>query len=510
MANFTYFLNRQGARGQKGEKGDQGFSPIITVATNTLSEYVLRIQTQDNTFLTANLREHKEDAGGTYIRYDRETGLMYAGAADVATTTQQGEVRFANSSEVASLDETTVVTPADVNTIVESKNYDGAIDGLDTRLTSAEGTIVDQGNAITALQGQMTGVLGNYVTTNTVQIITGRKTFEQFRTDKIRTSDGTTYINTNGTAPNLDMNIGAQNNIRDISLISERKVEIISPLVNIHRNNQTYSNIDSGNISDYLPTVPTKTSDLTNDSGFITSADLPTVGDGTITFTQGGVTKGTITTNQSGNTTIALDAGGSNLTAGTAIDITSDAISVNYDSTKGLVATNNALGISVDGTTIDFDASGNLKSIASAPSNMVTTDTEQTISGTKTFSQPIHNTASIHTPKIYAGKKDQLSYSYDILNAHVDSTTSTTFRTVVYSVNDSTGGTNGYIRFGNEYVNTQLVGLTVKDSNGNTYLTSGNIGTYALTSSNISTDQYIAALEARITALETNINGGNA
>ena len=39
--------------------------------------------------------------------------------------------------------------------------------------------------------------------------------------------------------------------------------------------------------------------------------DIPTVGDGTITFTQGGVTKGTITTNQSGDTTIALDAGGS-------------------------------------------------------------------------------------------------------------------------------------------------------------------------------------------------------
>lgn len=39
-------------------------------------------------------------------------------------------------------------------------------------------------------------------------------------------------------------------------------------------------------------------------------SELPTVGDGTITITQGGVSKGTFTTNQSGNTTIALDAGG--------------------------------------------------------------------------------------------------------------------------------------------------------------------------------------------------------
>ena len=37
---------------------------------------------------------------------------------------------------------------------------------------------------------------------------------------------------------------------------------------------------------------------------------IPTVGDGTITITQGGTTKGTFTVNQSGDTTIDLDAGG--------------------------------------------------------------------------------------------------------------------------------------------------------------------------------------------------------
>lgn len=104
-------------------------------------------------------------------------------------------------------------------------------------------------------------------------------------------------------------------------------------------------------------TVPTKTSDITNDSGFITSsalapyalsADLatvatsgdyddlsnkptiPTVGNGTITITQGGMPKGTFTTNQSGNTTIELDAGGGggSYTAGDCIDITGNVISI--------------------------------------------------------------------------------------------------------------------------------------------------------------------------------------
>ncbi len=82
--------------------------------------------------------------------------------------------------------------------------------------------------------------------------------------------------------------------------------------------------------------VPTATSQITNDSGFITSsalapyalsADLatvattgdyddlsnkptiPTVGNGTITFTQGGVVKGSITTNQIEDAIIPLDAG---------------------------------------------------------------------------------------------------------------------------------------------------------------------------------------------------------
>ena len=100
--------------------------------------------------------------------------------------------------------------------------------------------------------------------------------------------------------------------------------------------------------------IPTKISDLTNDSGFVAVTDLatvattgsyndlidtpsipdaqvqsdwsqsdntkvdfiknkpsiPTVNNATITFTQGGVSKGSITLNQSSDETIALDAGG--------------------------------------------------------------------------------------------------------------------------------------------------------------------------------------------------------
>ena len=51
---------------------------------------------------------------------------------------------------------------------------------------------------------------------------------------------------------------------------------------------------------------PTALSQFTNDSGFITASSIPSVGNGTLTITQNGVSKGTFTANQSGNVTIAL------------------------------------------------------------------------------------------------------------------------------------------------------------------------------------------------------------
>lgn len=100
------------------------------------------------------------------------------------------------------------------------------------------------------------------------------------------------------------------------------------------------------NISTLLPSVPTNISAFTNDAGYITSADLPTVNDATITITQGGTTKGSFTLNQSSGATIALDAGGgSSYTAGTGIDITSGTISVTAPTIINSATGNNALTI---------------------------------------------------------------------------------------------------------------------------------------------------------------------
>lgn len=109
---FNWYLNRQGPRGPQGVKGDTGFSPNITVETDTLNEYILRITNEGGYFLTSNLREHKEDRGGTYIRYDRDNGVMYAGEADTATDAKAGMIKIATAEDVETEDESTAVTPA--------------------------------------------------------------------------------------------------------------------------------------------------------------------------------------------------------------------------------------------------------------------------------------------------------------------------------------------------------------------------------------------------------------
>lgn len=65
-------------------------------------------------------------------------------------------------------------------------------------------------------------------------------------------------------------------------------------------------------------TVPTAVSDLTNDSGFITSADLPTVNNATLTIQKNGTNVQTFTANASSDVT-------ANITVPTAVsDLTND------------------------------------------------------------------------------------------------------------------------------------------------------------------------------------------
>lgn len=134
-ANFNFYLNRQGAQGKKGERGEEGFSPYITQGKDTLNEYTMIVTNKNGSFETPNLREHKEDRGGTYYRYDRTTGVGYIGDANQATPELKGEIRIATQEDFDRLSGDTAVTPETLSSINPLKL--GYIDDRDESQTGS-------------------------------------------------------------------------------------------------------------------------------------------------------------------------------------------------------------------------------------------------------------------------------------------------------------------------------------------------------------------------------------
>lgn len=132
-AQFKFYLNRQGIQGKKGDKGDKGFSPTITPGQDTASTYTLQITNETGSFETTNLREHKEDRGGTYVRYDRTEQEMYLGDPNYANTEQYGEVKFCTEAEFTNASESTVVSPANVKDYVTEE-----VTAIDTTLSKMQ------------------------------------------------------------------------------------------------------------------------------------------------------------------------------------------------------------------------------------------------------------------------------------------------------------------------------------------------------------------------------------
>lgn len=276
-----------------------------------------------------------------------------------------------------------------------AKNY---ADGLAVNYaTAAQGALAD-----TAVQP---ADLTNYVTTNTAQDITARKTFfgekaiyfkQNTASDKL---GFTLYNNNNHEVGALEFRLNTIGSTPILTLNSQApsygsyvgfrywgpSLNILAPYssnyagknffipVTFTNGTTTVESTSTNGSVDISSLLPTKTSDLTNDSGYITSsalapyalsADLatvattgaysdlsgtptiPTVNNATLTITQGGVSKGTFTANASSNVTIDLDAGGgSSYTAGTGISITNDVISVTSPTLTNTARSTNSLVI---------------------------------------------------------------------------------------------------------------------------------------------------------------------
>lgn len=155
---ITIKLNKQGPQGLTGPKGEDGFSPIINVETSNYSTYTLNITDGNGTFTTPNL---KASIPGI--------GLQ----GDVLTKNSNGEGDYSFQPLPLASDTTNgTVTLATYNDVLNPSE-----DNEDNVITNS---VMDQ-----IIQG-MVQPKGNYVTTDTEQLITGRKTFQ----DRIVTDGG--------------------------------------------------------------------------------------------------------------------------------------------------------------------------------------------------------------------------------------------------------------------------------------------------------------------------------
>jgi len=255
MVDFNFRLNQQGPRGKQGpqgEKGEDGITPIFYEGTNTPTEYTLTIDYGNgNTSSTGNLRPPVTNNGGTYLRYDNGYVIGTPDYADL--NRKPGEVILASVADVANND------AEDSDAVsVELRNSD--LTAINNRFDAVEGDV-------TTLQTGKADKSTTYTKTEVDNALAG----------KANTSH--THIISQIT------NAGA--------LASKDTVNYNTEVIN----KPTLGTLAGKNTVDYATEVTNKPT-------------IPTVGNGTITIIQGGVTKGTFTTNQSGNSTIALDAGG--------------------------------------------------------------------------------------------------------------------------------------------------------------------------------------------------------
>lgn len=179
---YELILNEQGPQGRQGEKGNDGFSPTVTVNTNTDQVYSLTITTADGQIVTPNLKASVPGAGtaGQVLTKNSNTPYdMSFQSLPQAQDNQTGIVQLATETDLepdseGEIDSTKAVTPNLLSTYVEQE-----INNADDK----------------------------YVTLDTEQQITGKKTFSFndgiFANSIKEINQGSTIITYNQDASNI-------------------------------------------------------------------------------------------------------------------------------------------------------------------------------------------------------------------------------------------------------------------------------------------------------------------
>ena len=444
MADFQFYLNRQGIRGLQGVKGDPGDSPIITVQTETPNEYILKITNPDGTeLISPNLRGNKININeGTYVRYNTATGELYTSTADGATGELAGVVRLATDADVTNMDERAVVTPSQLadalsKYLVSPDGSDKITQNIDTSLTelTTKGGLTElpiaSADTLGAVKiGENLSITKDGVLSSTASgdvSASGDNTFTG-------TNNFNGVVNLNGltTAESLTVarNLTSSGEINAVSINSTgmRSDDIKTTtnkkyLTEEDVDNQTIQIVEGklhANLDELGNKVNTLSSNVNNLSGEVTSlsgglTDLSvrvTAAETDVTTIQTDITninstletKASVTDLENGLKTkqdkLTFDT---TPTANSSNPVTSGGIKTELDKkvnsttlTTELAKKQNKLNAGSNITLTDNeDGTTTIAAESTVTTNMVTTDTTQTISGSKTF------TGGITTTDIY-------------------------------------------------------------------------------------------------------------
>ena len=509
-------LNQQGAPGVRGEKGEQGYSPTVSY-TSDGNGLVINIVNEHDTISTPavpklsyvvdqinSINDTIANLGSTYLTIN---------GSNAASTLNLNHLRLITNDNTRQSVMTNNGSPLRISG--QGLILDGYAQSAQSRANSI--TIASAGSSITI--GNTHESRHNIIVDNNGAFYDGN---EIATVDQIPSLTG--KLNTDGSNATNDFTVNGvelAGNYVYINNVSSGGISLVQTNSDIYANlgvdsNRAYLSMPSFtlNASPYpnRKTVINCTGDFringqdnkfyygsseTANNEVATKGDI---GNGTITLTQGGVTKGTFTVNQNSNSTIELDEGGGGITNPIELSETIvDALS--NTSTTGKLT----LGVDKTGSfpypifKIDYteiDEYGN---------------TNTWTNYLRDITEPAFGSGIIQTTSISNGHKDRkLSLNLNSNTMEIDSSGKITVKEMV-GADSISGGSAGLVpapsagdqdKFlkGDGTWGTASGGATINDTTPST----------TTVYSSQKTQDLIDALVARIMALEANINGGNA
>ncbi len=369
-----------------------GGTYINTASTASASGGILTIN-HDNTSRTDTTSSDSIDNGGNFTAIDTVTtnASGHVTAANVKTITLPDYTYSANGTSDPNLRLSDGTTNQDIQLVGGSNvniNNSGNVITIDSTGGGGGGSITGV-TASTPLTGG--GTTGN--------VTVGIQQADASQSGYLSNTDWSTFNNkTNNTGTVTQ--IQAASPLTGGTIITSGTIGITQATTSDNgyltaSDWNTFNNKSdfSGAYADLTgkPTIPTATSDLTNDSGFITSASLPTVNDGQLTITVDG-TATTFTANQSGNSSVSITTGSSDNFYVTGASYSAGTLTLTRN---GGLADVTATGFLQIGTSSTTALAGDTTTITTAQSNEITANTAKVGITTAQANEITANTAKV-------------------------------------------------------------------------------------------------------------------